>query len=1599
MASSTSCFSDYGFIYEWYENNNTIPFYTGVNPPSISPTTTTTYTLVTKIILLDNQSVYCSGSTQTTINVIPNACCINPSQTFTLDDNLASLTAPPGSEVVVRQGVTLTVNSNITLTDYRFYFESGSKIQITSTGELHLNRTHLQGCGNMWNGISLSPGPGAKIETNSSMIENAITAISFSAFPEYIINSTIFNKNQTSIRISSKPSSNSKIIGSVFTCRDIPHPSGTLTTMYNYASILRGADNTSNINSFNKSPLTYTTKANSVSAIVMTFVGSSILAPTNDITIGDASSNYFSVGNLFDNHDFGIEAFQCNVEIINNVFQEIQGYDQNGNTKGIGVWVRNGNKAFNYSLKIGGSSANEKNIFKNCGIGTLIANYRFANVSLNEIYQTKGSAYNNASQGYFGKYGIKLVNTLPSNYDCNYNLITDIYNGIELAQNSTKSVHCNVIGNNVSTTATSSNLCNKAIWLHALNNSTFGSDGFINVDLNFIQRVSNGVIVENFKTNTTISVSGNHEISLKKIPGNSITQYGIKITNCDGVKIKDNQSIFSNVTGSQSSVLKGIFIDNSNGIAIDCNNISNLGNSIGINHNCIGFPGHGANPPEGVIHNNTFATYSRAIDFMHSSIIDLAQGSKYHASDNQWTHPGGTAVAIQNSSVGAPQETFYIRNNLGYPYSPSQSNLVTPLSIIMTVSNNNAISSVICNTNGSSPSISSIVSDENRDFIEKMARKGINFPVLDTQSKWIFAETAYQQLTQDSTITQSDSVLIDYRDSLQGTNIGNYYNVHEAIKNENWSLATTLNQNISFQNHIEENLKNFNEYYLAYHVDTTLSEDSVWLADMINDLSQIAYECYSLGGPAVLSSRTMLSYFTNQIFPENEDCHRLPLDSIYADTLNNSCSLIKKYYMSATPSAIYSWSVPAGVTYSQSLNGITVNWGNKLLSGGTIIGTVMDSLGNTSSSSFIQDSLITNPTCVAVTANNTSCISATSLSWNNPAECAAGYYVWLGTNGGGTTTPDNIIDSLDIGNDTIYKLPFLQPGITYYYKVVPYNNSHTSVSGCSIGSFTSGSSVAFTPTLGNPYQENFDGVTAPALPCGITVSNENFPKDNFVWETNSSASCSSNNSIAIAKNTDNATAKNDWVYSHPLNLTAGELYRVKYKRKAQAGFTESLATYMSSSADAATMLTTSALNNSSILTASCESDSGDFIAPYSSTFFAGLHANSSSNQATLFVDDLNVSLIKTTHLTTASCGDSLNTCDTLHCITYTGATSYKFKFEDLSNSFSQDYTVNTANPKVYQFLGTNPLVLGQSYSVTVAAYVGGVWTPFGSACDVYVRPVPIRGLTGASCGDTLSDLSQLIYTNTTGICLIANYMYEFTDQSNNTVIETQRNSAVTSFLMTYITTPYVKYSTTYSVRVKLKIGNTWGEYGSACYITTPASPLTKLSSTYCNYTLPTFATPVTCVSVLGAQDYRYKITGPSSYDRTFTRNSSINNWYFTWTNSSPYMQASTTYDVKVASRAGGVWSDYGDVCTITTPATLSRLADTLFLQQAFQPIFDQLENSGNTLSLSIFPNPNNFDEEFSIEIKGIIESNQKIKLLFKYDGQGYRQNITRMKTG
>lgn len=679
----------------------------------------------------------------------------------------------------------------------------------------------------------------------------------------------------------------------------------------------------------------------------------------------------------------------------------------------------------------------------------------------------------------------------------------------------------------------------------------------------------------------------------------------------------------------------------------------------------------------------------------------------------------------------------------------------------------------------------------------------------------------------------------------------------------------------------------------------------------------------------------------------------------------------------------YFWEMSSG-SFSQNNNSITAYFDtlNALINVGV---TATNVCGQSAENSILVD-VNRSPSCPTVTASNTSCISAVELNWTTPSGCVAGYIIYVGTTHIPANYPTDFINGSDIGNVNSFTLPILAANTKYYFAVSAYDYFGNETLACNVDSFTCGSSISFTPTISTPYSQGFETATVPALPCGITKSDENFPLDGYSWRSSSASSCTGNISMLIPKNPNNTTAKNDWFFSNPLNLSAGEVYRIKLKYRIDPSQTESISAFISSSNDDATMHATSTLLTANLTYHSnCDSLFSEYyVAPTSGIYYVGVYANSSANKGNIYIDDLIVYKILSTHLTTASCGDSLKTCDTIHCETFSGATSYKFKFEDLANSIVKEYTVTTKDPKVYQFLGTDPLPMGHTYTVYVSATTGGgIWSPYGAGCDVYLKGVPTTGLTGSSCGGTLTDLNQLIYTNTTGICSINDFMYEFTDESTGAVIVTQRNTSTTSFLMTYITSPYVKYSTTYSVRVKLKVGNDWGSYGSACYVTTPAAPLTKLQTSYCNSTLSVFNSVVYCDAVLGVQDYRYHITGPSGYDKTFTRNVGSNNWNFNWTKlccGAQNMLANTTYNVEVASISGGVWSSYGTSCTITTPATIPRMADTSSLSQIDEPIIASTFSDSLLLELNIFPNPNNSQDEFSIEIKGINKSNQKIKL-------------------
>jgi len=96
-------------------------------------------------------------------------------------------------------------------------------------------------------------------------------------------------------------------------------------------------------------------------------------------------------------------------------------------------------------------------------------------------------------------------------------------------------------------------------------------------------------------------------------------------------------------------------------------------------------------------------------------------------------------------------------------------------------------------------------------------------------------------------------------------------------------------------------------------------------------------------------------------------------------------------------------------------------------------------------------------------------------------------------------------------------------------------------------------------------------------------------------------------------------------------------------------------------------------------------------------------------------------------------------------------------------------------------------------------------------------------------------------------------------------------------------------------------------------------PSIHLNDTYCNASGFVLSDFIACIGVENAEAYRWELTeaGENSLPE-YTR---IGNKYLRllWVSG---IELGTTYEVRVKARVGGIWGEYGDVCTITTVADI-----------------------------------------------------------------------------
>ncbi|GAB4139819.1 MAG: hypothetical protein Fur0041_15000 [Bacteroidia bacterium] len=328
-----------------------------------------------------------------------------------------------------------------------------------------------------------------------------------------------------------------------------------------------------------------------------------------------------------------------------------------------------------------------------------------------------------------------------------------------------------------------------------------------------------------------------------------------------------------------------------------------------------------------------------------------------------------------------------------------------------------------------------------------------------------------------------------------------------------------------------------------------------------------------------------------------------------------------------------------------------------------------------------------------------------------------------------------------------------------------------------------------------------------------------------------------------------------------------------------------------------------------------------------------------SAQQTVLVDNSGC----TTQLNSTWCGATNVTLgQIIYCDPVPGAQNYEWRFTNAALNYSHT-RIKGNNYHSMGLWAITGLQYGQTYNVEVRAMINNQWANFGPVCTITTSTgVPTAQLTGASCGAQNLTLGSVL--NCTQIWTATNYQFEFTNQSNNSVIVYTKNNNANSVSLSVV--PGIQYGTSYSVRVRAYVYG-WGNYGNPCTITMAASaPTTQLTTTYCNATNLTTTSVIYCNPVTNATDFQYNFINTSlNFNDTITKGNNSTSFSLSTV---PGLQANATYMVRVRAKVNGVWGAFGNFCNITVGSVVRIAAE---------PLADNTTELAPEFNAVLYPNP------------------------------------------
>ncbi len=190
-----------------------------------------------------------------------------------------------------------------------------------------------------------------------------------------------------------------------------------------------------------------------------------------------------------------------------------------------------------------------------------------------------------------------------------------------------------------------------------------------------------------------------------------------------------------------------------------------------------------------------------------------------------------------------------------------------------------------------------------------------------------------------------------------------------------------------------------------------------------------------------------------------------------------------------------------------------------------------------------------------------------------------------------------------------------------------------------------------------------------------------------------------------------------------------------------------------------------------------------------------------------------------TNIAPTQCGSTLSTINQqIFANLVPNAQAYRFRVTDLTTN--QVQIIDRAL-RVFSLNQLTSFNFARTYSVQVAARVGGVFQDFGLACNV-TTPSPTTQVQASQCESTLSTVGTIIYAN--NVPFANGYRFRITNLLTSSSVEVDRFTR--EVRLKNISGFAVEEGTTYSIEVAvINRDGSYLPYGTICNVTTPGGNL------------------------------------------------------------------------------------------------------------------------------------------------------------------------------